>query len=153
MFIFIIVINLLGLSPYTFTVTSHISVTLSVSLPVWLGLIIFGWLNTPSHMLAHLIPQNTPPALMPFMVLIETTSNLIRPATLAIRLTANIIAGHLLITLLGNQVASNNNIVIEPLIVITPTILLTLEIAVAVIQSYVFSVLITLYASEVSYDN
>lgn len=153
MFTFIIITNILGLSPYTFTATRHIRITLSISLPVWVGLIIFGWFNTPRHMLAHLIPQSTPPILIPFIVLIETTRNLIRPATLAIRLTANIIAGHLLITLLGNQVASNDSILIEPLIVITPTILLTLEIAVAVIQSYVFSVLITLYAREVSYDN
>jgi len=152
-FIFIIITNLLGLTPYTFTATSHISTTLAISLPVWLGLIIFGWLNTPSHILAHLIPQSTPPALIPFIVLIETASNVIRPATLAIRLTANIMAGHLLITLLGNQVASNNNFSIEPVLVATPIILLVLEIAVAIIQAYVFSVLITLYASEVSYGN
>jgi len=151
--VFIILTNLLGLTPYTFTATSHISVTLAISLPVWLGLILFGWLNTPRHILAHLIPQSTPPALIPFMVLIETTRNLIRPATLAIRLTANIIAGHLLITLLGNQVATNEIFFIEPIVVATPIILLTLEIAVAIIQAYVFSVLITLYTSEISYDN
>jgi F-type H+-transporting ATPase subunit a len=87
------------------------------------------------------------------MVLIETTRNLIRPATLAIRLTANIMAGHLLITLLGNQVAANEIFFIEPIVVATPIILLTLEIAVAIIQAYVFSVLVTLYTSEISYDN
>jgi len=87
---------------------------------------------------------------MPFIVLIETTRNLIRPATLAIRLTANIIAGHLLITLLGNQVAANDTLTLEPMLVATPIILTTLEIAVAIIQAYVFSVLIILYTSEVS---
>jgi len=152
-FIFIVTTNLLGLTPYNFTASRHIRVTLTMSLPIWLGLIMYGWLNIPRYMLAHLIPQRTPYALIPFIVLIETTRNIIRPATLAIRLTANIIAGHLLITLLGNQVASNTSIVIEPLIMVSPIILLTLEIAVAIIQSYVFSVLITLYASEVSYDN
>jgi len=152
-FTFIILTNLLGLTPYTFTASSHISVTLAISLPVWIGLILFGWLNTPSHILAHLIPQSTPPILMPFIVLIETTRNLIRPATLAIRLTANIIAGHLLITLLGNQVAANDTLTLEPMLVATPIILTTLEIAVAIIQAYVFSVLIILYTSEVSYDS
>jgi F-type H+-transporting ATPase subunit a len=101
-------------------------------------------------MLAHLIPQSTPPILIPVIVLIETTSNLIRPATLAIRLTANITAGHLLITLLGNQVASNNRMTLELIILSIPILLLTLEFAVAIIQSYVFSVLVTLYSSEVS---
>jgi F-type H+-transporting ATPase subunit a len=104
-------------------------------------------------MLAHLIPQGTPPVLIPVIVLIETTRNLIRPATLAIRLTANIIAGHLLITLLGNQVARNELIIIEPLILGVTILLLTLEFAVALIQSYVFSVLVTLYTREISYDN
>lgn len=152
-FTFIIASNLCGLTPYTFTATSHITTTLAISLPLWVGLILYGWLSTPTHILAHLIPQSTPGFLIPFIVLIETTSNLIRPATLAIRLTANIIAGHLLITLLGNQVASNYNIVIEPIIVLLPIVLVTLELAVAVIQSYVFSVLITLYSNEVTYDN
>jgi F-type H+-transporting ATPase subunit a len=101
-------------------------------------------------MLAHLIPQSTPLVLIPVIVLIETTRNLIRPATLAIRLTANIIAGHLLITLLGNQVANNENMVTEPIMLLIPILLLTLEFAVAIIQSYVFSVLVTLYSSEVT---
>jgi len=153
LFVFIMLTNLLGLTSYTFTATSHIRVTLAISLPIWAGLMLYGWLNSPSHMLAHLIPQRTPPVLIPFIVLIETTSNVIRSATLAIRLTANIMAGHLLITLLGNQVASNERLVITPVIVSIPIILLTLEIAVATIQAYVFSVLITLYSGEVSYDN
>ena len=85
---------------------------------------------------------------MPFMVLIETTRNIIRPGTLAVRLAANIIAGHLLLVLLGNQgltIASS----LLSLLLITQILLLTLESAVAVIQSYVFAVLATLYSSEV----
>jgi F-type H+-transporting ATPase subunit a len=99
-------------------------------------------------MLAHLVPQGTPPALMPFMVCIETISNIIRPGTLAVRLAANIIAGHLLITLLGNQGPSASQITLA-LLLITQLLLLTLETAVAVIQSYVFAILRTLYSSEV----
>lgn len=85
---------------------------------------------------------------MPFMVLIETISNLIRPGTLAVRLAANIIAGHLLLVLLGNQ-GPNLSSVFLTVLIITQILLLVLESAVAVIQSYVFAVLATLYSSEV----
>lgn len=100
-------------------------------------------------MLAHLVPLGTPGALIPFIVLIETTSNIIRPGTLAVRLAANIIAGHLLLVLLGNQGASLASSILSFLL-ITQILLLTLESAVAVIQSYVFAVLATLYSREVS---
>lgn len=86
---------------------------------------------------------------MPFMVLIETIRNVIRPLTLAVRLIANIVAGHLLITLLGNQTAASQNLILMSLISVQ-IILLTLESAVAVIQAYVFSVLSTLYAREIT---
>jgi F-type H+-transporting ATPase subunit a len=82
------------------------------------------------------------------MVLIETISNLIRPGTLAVRLAANIIAGHLLLVLLGNQ-GPNLTSVFLTVLIITQILLLVLESAVAVIQSYVFAVLATLYSSEV----
>src|SRR5882672_8808545 len=98
-------------------------------------------------MLAHLVPQSTPPFLISFIVLIETVRNLIRPLTLAVRLTANIIAGHLLITLLGNQIVANESLILSPLIVRTQLILLLLETAVALIQAYVFAILTTLYSS------
>jgi F-type H+-transporting ATPase subunit a len=89
---------------------------------------------------------------MPFIVLIETVRNIIRPGTLAVRLSANIIAGHLLLTLLGNT-GSIINILTINLLIITQILLLVLETAVAVIQSYVFAVLRTLYSREVNYDN
>jgi len=100
-------------------------------------------------MLAHLVPQSTPGALMPFMVVIETIRNIIRPLTLAVRLMANIVAGHLLITLLGNQTTLTSGLIFLSLI-LTQIILLTLESAVAIIQSYVFAVLSTLYAREIT---
>lgn len=86
---------------------------------------------------------------MPFMVLIETTRNVIRPGTLAVRLAANMIAGHLLLVLLGNQGPSMSSSILSFLL-ITQILLLTLERAVAVIQSYVFAVLATLYSREVA---
>jgi F-type H+-transporting ATPase subunit a len=98
--------------------------------------------------LAHLVPQGTPAALIIFIVMIELTRNIIRPITLCVRLTANLIAGHLLISLLGNALVSirtPTNILAMPI----PLILTILESAVACIQAYVFITLITLYTTEV----
>nr|AYW52228.1 ATP synthase F0 subunit 6 [Elateridae sp. 2 ACP-2013] len=141
--------NFLSLFPYIFSSTSHLTLTLSLALPLWTSFMIYGWINNTIHMFAHLVPQGTPPVLMPFMVCIETISNIIRPGTLAIRLTANMIAGHLLLTLLGNTGAKLSVMMIN-LLIITQLLLLILESAVAVIQSYVFSILSTLYSSEVN---
>nr|QIV24748.1 ATP synthase F0 subunit 6 [Toxeutes arcuatus] len=149
LFSFILFNNFLGLFPYIFTSTSHMTLTLTLALPLWISFMIFGWVNNTVHMLAHLVPQGTPPALMPFMVCIETISNIIRPGTLAVRLSANMIAGHLLLTLLGNTGSSLSIITINFLIIMQ-ILLLILESAVAIIQSYVFAVLSTLYSSEVN---
>nr|YP_009236427.1 ATP synthase F0 subunit 6 [Lucilia coeruleiviridis]AMH85556.1 ATP synthase F0 subunit 6 [Lucilia coeruleiviridis] len=141
--------NFMGLFPYIFTSTSHLTLTLTLALPLWLCFMLFGWINNTQHMFAHLVPQGTPAVLMPFMVCIETISNVIRPGTLAVRLTANMIAGHLLLTLLGNTGPSMSTILLS-LLIITQIALLVLESAVAMIQSYVFAVLSTLYSSEVN---
>nr|YP_010713109.1 ATP synthase F0 subunit 6 [Oscinella pusilla]WDA93975.1 ATP synthase F0 subunit 6 [Oscinella pusilla] len=141
--------NFMGLFPYIFTSTSHLTLTLTLALPLWISYMIYGWLNHTNHMFAHLVPQGTPAVLMPFMVCIETISNVIRPGTLAVRLTANMIAGHLLLTLLGNTGPSMSTIMIS-ILLITQILLLILESAVAIIQSYVFAVLSTLYSSEVN---
>nr|AMW67792.1 ATP synthase F0 subunit 6 [Chasmoptera huttii] len=149
LFSFILFNNFMGLFPYVFTSSSHMVMTLSLALPLWLSFMIYGWINHTTHMFAHLVPQGTPPALMPFMVCIETISNLIRPGTLAVRLAANMIAGHLLLTLLGSTGPSLNLIMLNILLV-AQIALLMLESAVAIIQSYVFAVLSTLYSSEVN---
>lgn len=140
--------NFLGLFPYIFTRTSHLTFTLSIALPIWIRFILFGWINHTQHIFAHLVPQGTPPVLIPFIVCIETIRNIIRPGTLAVRLAANIIAGHLLLTLLGNTGPSLSRSILTFLI-LGQIALLVLESAVAIIQSYVFAVLRTLYSSEV----
>nr|QOL00755.1 ATP synthase F0 subunit 6 [Teleogryllus infernalis] len=143
--------NFLGLFPYIFTSSSHLTFTLSLALPFWLSFMLYGWINNTQHMFAHLVPQGTPPILMPFMVCIETISNIIRPLTLAVRLAANMIAGHLLLTLLGNTgpMIMNSTILIQ-ILILSQILLLVLELAVSIIQSYVFAVLTTLYSSEVN---
>nr|UFZ12908.1 ATP synthase F0 subunit 6 [Platyneuromus soror] len=141
--------NFLGLFPYIFTSSSHLTFTLSLALPLWFSFMIYGWINHTQHMLAHLVPQGTPPILMPFMVCIETISNIIRPGTLAVRLAANMIAGHLLLTLLGNTGNLCSSTILS-LLILTQILLLMLESAVAMIQAYVFTILSTLYSSEVN---
>lgn len=150
LFSFIVVNNVFGLVPYVFTGTAHFSVTVSLALPVWVGLILYGWVNQTIYIFVHLVPQGTPGPLLVFMVLIESVRNLIRPLTLSVRLGANMIAGHLLLTLLGGQAG-----VIRTssfLVVGGQLVLLVLEVAVAFIQAYVFVTLITLYFGELNYD-
>nr|AEW49322.1 ATP synthase F0 subunit 6 [Locusta migratoria] len=147
-FIMMLFNNFMGLFPYIFTSTSHMTLTFSIALPMWMSFMLFGWINNTNHMFTHLVPQGTPNALMSFMVLIETISNVIRPGTLAVRLAANMIAGHLLLTLLGNTGPSLTTSIMLFLI-IGQMLLLILESAVAMIQAYVFSILSTLYSSEV----
>nr|UAT98096.1 ATP synthase F0 subunit 6 [Laothoe amurensis] len=149
LFSFVLFNNFLGLFPYIFTSTSHLTMTLSISLPLWLSFMLYGWINNYQHMFIHMIPQGTPTILMPFMVLIETISNIIRPGTLAIRLTANMIAGHLLMTLLSGT-GSNLSYIFIIMLILIQVLLLILESAVAVIQSYVITILSTLYSSEVN---
>jgi F-type H+-transporting ATPase subunit a len=148
LFFYVVLNNFLGLYPYIFTSTSHITITLRLSLPLWLRFIIYGWFNNTQHIFGHLVPQGTPGVLIPFMVCIETISNLIRPGTLAVRLSANIIAGHLLITLIGNTGPGITTIMVG-LLVLGQLCLLVLESAVSIIQGYVFAVLSTLYSREV----
>lgn len=148
LFTLILFNNFLGLFPYIFTSTSHITLTLTLALPLWLSFIFYGWINNSKHIFAHLVPQGTPSVLIPFIVLIETIRNIIRPGTLAVRLSANIIAGHLLLTLLGNTGNSISSFIVS-ILILTQLLLLSLESAVAIIQSYVFTILRTLYSREI----
>jgi len=148
LFLFILINNIFGLIPYTFTRTAHIAITLSIALTIWVIFILYGWINNTNHIFAHLVPLGTPVILIPFMVLIESIRNIIRPITLSVRLAANLTAGHLLLILLGERIV-NNRILIIVTVTAAQFALMTLEAAVAVIQAYVFATLSTLYASEV----
>lgn len=148
LFIFILINNIFGLIPYTFTSTAHIAITLSIALTIWLIFMLYGWINNTNHIFAHLVPLGTPIVLIPFIVLIESIRNIIRPITLSVRLAANLTAGHLLLILLGESIV-NNRILIIITVTAAQFALMTLEAAVAVIQAYVFATLSTLYAREV----
>lgn len=147
-FIIIIINNLLGLYPYIFTATSHLVVTLTLALPFWLGYIIFGWVNLANHIFTHLVPLGTPMNLSFFIVIIETVRNIIRPLTLSVRLAANIVAGHLLISLLRGLREARPLIFLPSRVVLL--LLIFLEYAVALIQRYVFITLLSLYISEIN---
>lgn len=148
LFLFILINNIFGLIPYTFTRTAHIALTFSIALTIWFIFILYGWVNNTNHIFAHLVPLGTPVILIPFIVLIETIRNIIRPITLSVRLAANLTAGHLLLILLGERIV-NNSVLIIVTVTIAQFALITLEAAVALIQAYVFSTLSTLYAREV----
>jgi len=149
LFLLITFNNALGLLPYVFTASRHLTFTTALALPFWLGHIIIAWTHTIQLTLAHLVPLGTPGPLMPFMVFIELIRNIIRPLTLSVRLAANMVAGHLLLRLLGGQAPSLTWRIL--LALFTGLILLAvLECAVSLIQAYVFRVLSTLYLNEVN---
>nr|QXT60008.1 ATP synthase membrane subunit 6 [Shivaphis tilisucta] len=141
LFMFIFLNNLTGLFPYIFSSSSHMIFSMTLALPFWLFFIILSMIKNTKNMIAHLIPLSTPIYLAPLMTIIETMSIFIRPFSLSIRLTANMIAGHLLMTLLN----SNSLMII---ILLIQMFMMIFELCVAVIQSYVFSILSSLYSSE-----
>uniref|UniRef100_A0AAU8BU55 ATP synthase subunit a n=1 Tax=Tenguna medogensis TaxID=3229002 RepID=A0AAU8BU55_9HEMI len=141
----ILIINLMGLFPYIFTPTSHICVSTSLALPIWMMMMIYGWMNFTNKMFTHLLPVGTPSLIMPMMIMIETMGNIIRPIALSVRLTANMIAGHLLMTLLGEM----NEIKMMTIILPIQIMLMMFESAISMIQAYVFCTLMTLYSSEI----
>jgi F-type H+-transporting ATPase subunit a len=145
--VFILVNNLRGLRPYTFTASRHLSFSVSLALVSWLRYFICNIVLNSGEFLAHLVPLGTPYALIPVIVLIELVRNLIRPLTLSVRLAANLVAGHLLITLIRSPLSSMSRV--AGVVLITGlVILLVLERAVAFIQAYVFRILRTLYLRE-----
>nr|YP_010576159.1 ATP synthase F0 subunit 6 [Pyrrhura cruentata]UZN43617.1 ATP synthase F0 subunit 6 [Pyrrhura cruentata] len=146
----LLAINLLGLLPYTFTPTTQLSMNMALAFPLWLATLLTGLRNQPTASLGHLLPEGTPTPLIPALIMIETISLLIRPLALGVRLTANLTAGHLLIQLIST--ATITLLPIMPTVsTLTATVLLLLtilEVAVAMIQAYVFVLLLSLYLQE-----
>nr|WNH38599.1 ATP synthase F0 subunit 6 [Triphoturus nigrescens]BAM74880.1 ATPase subunits 6 [Triphoturus nigrescens] len=148
--LFLITLNMLGLLPYTFTPTTQLSLNMGLAVPLWLATVIIGMRNQPTHALGHLLPEGTPTLLIPVLIIIETISLFIRPLALGVRLTANLTAGHLLIQLIAT--AAFVLLPLMPTVAILTTTLLflltLLEVAVAMIQAYVFVLLLSLYLQE-----
>nr|QJR53297.1 ATP synthase F0 subunit 6 [Diplodus puntazzo] len=148
--IFLLSLNLLGLLPYTFTPTTQLSINLGLAVPLWLATVLIGMRNQPNLSLAHLLPEGTPLLLIPILIIIETISLMIRPIALGVRLTANLTAGHLLIQLISTGLFVLLSL--QPAVAaFTGALLLMLsllEVAVAIIQAYVFVLLLSLYLQE-----
>nr|AGI97875.1 ATP synthase F0 subunit 6 [Eriosoma sp. WL-2013] len=141
LFMFIFINNFMSLFPYIFSSSSHMIFSLTLALPFWMFFIIMSMIKNFKKMIIHLVPLNTPMMLAPLMAIIETMSIFIRPMSLSIRLTANLIAGHILMTLLNF-----NSLMM--IIIFIQMFLIMFELCVAMIQSYVFSMLSSLYSSE-----
>lgn len=148
--IFIGSTNLIGLLPYSFTPTTQLSINLGMAVPLWAGTVILGFRHKTKASLAHFLPQGTPLPLIPILVIIETISLFIQPIALAVRLTANITAGHLLIHLIGGATLALIDISITTAFItfIILVLLTVLEFAVALIQAYVFTLLVSLYLHD-----
>nr|YP_009826331.1 ATP synthase F0 subunit 6 [Furipterus horrens]QCI56387.1 ATP synthase F0 subunit 6 [Furipterus horrens] len=142
--------NLLGLLPHSFTPTTQLSMNLGMAIPLWAGTVILGFRHKTKASLAHFLPQGTPLPLIPMLIIIETISLFIQPMALAVRLTANITAGHLLIHLIGGATLAlmNINTTIALITFIILLLLTILEFAVALIQAYVFTLLVSLYLHD-----
>nr|AGR89774.1 ATP synthetase subunit 6 [Pseudupeneus maculatus] len=148
--LFLMSLNVLGLLPYTFTPTTQLSMNLGLAVPLWLTTVLIGMRNQPTESLGHLLPEGTPTLLIPVLIIIETISLFIRPLALGVRLTANLTAGHLLIQLIATAAFVLTTIM--PTVAILTSVVLflltLLEVAVAMIQAYVFVLLLSLYLQE-----
>lgn len=150
LFIFLIAANLVGLLPYVFSPTSHLLITLSLGVPLWLSLILTSVTWSPSSFAAQLLPAGAPDWLNPFLVLIETIRICLRPITLSFRLAANISAGHILLGLMAIYASAR---LFTPsasliLLLITQVFYTLFEVAICLIQAYVFCLLLTLYSDD-----
>ena len=149
-FFFILVTNLLGLTPFGFTPTGHIVVTLFMSLSFFFAWVILGLKTLKLKFFKIFLPSGIPAWLAPLLVLIEILSFLLRPLSLAIRLFANMLAGHILLFIIASAFFVAMNFFF--LFAITPVIFVVafflLEIGIAFLQAYVFTILLCIYLSD-----
>lgn len=150
LFILLIIINITGLIPYVFRQTTHLVFTLSLAAPIWLSLIISAIFKSPLAWLSRLLPEGAPSPLNPFLSLVESLSIATRPITLSIRIVANISAGHIVLCLLGIYVAASWFTLswLLLLLILIQIGYIIFEIGVAVVQSYIFCLLLSLYSND-----
>jgi F-type H+-transporting ATPase subunit a len=150
LFMFILFGNLLGMVPYTFTFTSHIIVTFALALTVFVGVTLIGIFRHGFHFLSLFVPHGVPKVLLLLLVPIEVLSYFIRPFTLAIRLFANMMAGHTMLVIFAGFVAPLGAFYFVPgvLPIAIDVALIFLELLVAVLQAYVFAILTCLYLND-----
>ena len=152
LFLFIVLINLRGLIPYVFSTTSHLGVSLTLGFPLWFILIISSVQYNYEVFIASLLPIGAPALLNPFLVVIEAVRIIVRPLTLSVRLMANMRAGHIVLTIVGSYLTavllsmrSSMSVLLLRSIQIFYTIF---EFGIAIIQAYIFCLLISLYFDD-----
>ena len=153
LFTFVLTTNLLGLVPYSFTVTSHLIVTLTLSTLVWVGKFIVGWRLHGIKLLGMFLPSGAPFLMVPFLVLIELIGFFITVISLAVRLFANMMAGHILLKVLAGfawtmMMAGGLLFVAHFLPLGVLFLLMFLETAVAMVQAYVFTLLTCIFLAD-----
>jgi F-type H+-transporting ATPase subunit a len=147
LFMFILMCNLLGMIPYGFTVTSHISITFLLAIIVFLTVTIVGFVKHGFHFFSLFLPKGTPWWLAPLMIVIELFTYLARPVSLSLRLAANMVAGHVLLKIIAGFVISLW-IFLKFLPIPLMVILIGFEIFVALLQAYIFSILACVYLND-----
>nr|YP_009483980.1 ATP synthase F0 subunit 6 [Pomacea bridgesi]YP_009563670.1 ATP synthase F0 subunit 6 [Pomacea diffusa]ART65942.1 ATP synthase F0 subunit 6 [Pomacea bridgesi]QAX27157.1 ATP synthetase F0 subunit 6 [Pomacea diffusa] len=151
LFLFLIFMNLLGLIPYVFSPTSHLAISLSIGLPMWMSLILSAVIYNFSSVIASLLPMGAPAMLNPFLVLIESVSISVRPITLSVRLMANMSAGHIVLSLIGNYLTGallSVSFSATMFLIMVQVFYTIFEFGISLIQAYIFCLLITLYSDE-----
>lgn len=149
LFTFILLCNVLGMTPYSFTVTSHLIVTFSLAMIAFLTITIFAILRNGFGGFLHMfLPSGVPTVMAPMIFLIEFFSYLIRPITLSVRLFANIVAGHVLLKVVAGFIISLG-IIFGAAPMLFAVIMTGFELFVAVLQSYIFAILVCAYLGDV----
>ena len=147
LFMFVLFCNMLGMLPYSFTVTSHIIVTFALAAAIFVGVTIIGFVNHGVGYLKLFIPSGVPVFLLPLIVIIEIISYLSRPVSLSVRLFANMMAGHTMLKVFGGFVISLG--IVGGWLPLSFTVALTgLEILIAFLQAYVFAILTCIYLND-----
>jgi F-type H+-transporting ATPase subunit a len=153
LFMFILVLNVIGIIPYTFTVTSHIIITASLALLVFLTVIIYGFWRNGLHFFKKFVPSGIPIYILPFVVIIEVFSFFVQPVSHSVRLFANMLAGHITLKVFGGFVTMLGALGVAGWVgAVLPlglTVALTaLELLVAFLQAYVFAILTCIYLND-----
>ena len=145
-FMFVLFGNLLGMVPYSFTFTSHIVVTFALAFIIFVGVTILGFVKHGLHFFSFFVPPGTPLPMYPLLIPIEVISYLSRPISLSVRLFANMLAGHTLLKVIAGFVWALGLLGVLPLAFVVA--LTGLEILIACLQAYVFTILTCLYIND-----
>ncbi len=149
-FLFILMGNMLGMIPGSFTFTSHIIVTFAMAIAVWLGVTAIGFWYHGAHFLHFFVPTGAPKAMLPLLIPIEMLSYCVRPISLSVRLFCNMMAGHTMLKVFAGFIISLSTFYLVPAIapLAITVVLIGFEFAVAFLQAYIFTVLTCIYLND-----